>query len=121
MSTRPASIDRRWWALALLCTVQFMSVLDVAVVNVAHPSMQSGLGLSHESLQWVVSAYALTFGGFLLLGGRAADVLGRRRAFLGGLLTFAAASLAAGLAWDATSLVAARAAQGVGAAVLSPA
>jgi EmrB/QacA subfamily drug resistance transporter len=115
------SIDRKWWALALLCAVQFMTVLDVAVVNVALPSIKDDLGMSQESLQWVVSAYALTFAGFLLLGGRAADLFGRRRMFVAGLLVFASASLAAGLGWSSETLVGARALQGVGAAMLAPA
>src|SRR3954449_11022956 len=91
---------RKWFALALLLGVQFMVVLDIAIVNVALPSIQVDLGFSEESLQWVVSAYALFFGGFLLLGGRAADVLGRRRVFLVGLVAFTVASLMAGLAWS---------------------
>ena len=74
--------DRKWWALALLSVVQFMLVLDIAIVNVALPSIKVDLGFSQENLQWVISAYALVFGGFLLLGGRAADLLGRRRMFL---------------------------------------
>ena len=98
-----------------------MTVLDVAVVNVALPSIQADLRMSPESLQWVLSAYALTFAGFLLLGGRAADLFGRRRMFVAGLLVFAAASLAAGLGWSAPSLVGARALQGIGAAMLAPA
>ena len=83
-----ASGRRKWLALALLCTVQFMVVLDVAIVNVALPSIQTDLGFSQEDLQWVISAYALVFGGFLLLGGRAADLLGRRRLFLAGVIVF---------------------------------
>ena len=79
-----ASAERKWLALALLCAVQFMVVLDIAIVNVALPSIQDDLGFSQENLQWVISAYALFFGGFLLLGGRAADLLGRRRVFIGG-------------------------------------
>jgi EmrB/QacA subfamily drug resistance transporter len=116
-----ASSSRRWWALGLLSVVQFMVVLDIAIVNVALPSIQVDLGFSQENLQWVISAYALTFGGFLLLGGRAADLLGRRRVFLIGLLVFAAGSIFAGLAWDDVSLIGARAVQGLGAAVISPA
>ncbi len=81
-----ASQDRKWWALALLSVVQFMVVLDIAIVNVALPSIQVDLGFSQENLQWVISAYALVFGGFLLLGGRASDLLGRRRMFVAGLL-----------------------------------
>jgi EmrB/QacA subfamily drug resistance transporter len=112
---------RRWLALALLCIVQFMVVLDIAIVNVALPSIKVDLGFSQEDLQWVISAYALVFGGFLLLGGRAADMLGRRRLFLGGLVVFTAASLMAGLAWSEPSLLGARAVQGLGAAIITPA
>jgi EmrB/QacA subfamily drug resistance transporter len=112
---------RKWFALALLCTVQFMVVLDIAVVNVALPSIQTDLGFSQENLQWVISAYALLFGGFLLLGGRAADLLGRRRVFLVGIVLFTAASLFSGLAWSEGSLIVARGLQGFGAAIISPA
>jgi EmrB/QacA subfamily drug resistance transporter len=104
-----------------LSVVQFMVVLDIAIVNVALPSIQVDLGFSQQNLQWVISAYALVFGGFLLLGGRAADLLGRRRIFLVGLVVFTLASLFAGLAWSETSLIAARAVQGLGAAVITPA
>ena len=96
---------RKWLALALLSVVQFMVVLDIAIVNVALPSIQVDLGFSQENLQWVISAYALVFGGFLLLGGRAADLLGRRRIFLAGLVVFTLASLLAGLAWSEASLI----------------
>ena len=116
-----ASDRRRWLALGLLCVVQFMVVLDIAIVNVALPSIQTDLGFSQEDLQWVISAYALVFGGFLLLGGRAADMLGRRRLFLGGIVVFTVASLFAGLAWSEPSLIAARAFQGLGAAIITPA
>jgi EmrB/QacA subfamily drug resistance transporter len=112
---------RKWLALALLSVVQFMVVLDIAVVNVALPSIKVDLGFSQDDLQWVISAYALVFGGFLLLGGRAADLLGRRRLFLAGLVVFTLASLLAGLAWSEASLIAARALQGLGAAVITPA
>src|SRR5213592_4560077 len=112
---------RKWLALALLCVVQFMVVLDIAIVNVALPSIQVDLGFSEQNLQWVISAYALFFGGFLLLGGRAADLLGRRRIFLAGLVVFTLASLFAGLAWSEASLISARALQGLGAAVITPA
>src|SRR5438105_7406141 len=111
----------RWRALALLSAVQFMVVLDIAIVNVALPSIKTDLGFSQENLQWVVSAYALFFGGFLLLGGRAADLLGRRRLFLAGVILFTLSSLLAGLAWSEGSLIAARSFQGLGAAVISPA
>jgi EmrB/QacA subfamily drug resistance transporter len=111
----------KWLALALIAAVQFMVVLDIAIVNVALPSIQVDLGFSQENLQWVISAYALFFGGFLLLGGRAADLLGRRRIFLAGIVLFTVASLLAGLAWSETSLIVARALQGLGAAVISPA
>jgi EmrB/QacA subfamily drug resistance transporter len=116
-----ASDQRKWLALALLSVVQFMVVLDIAIVNVALPSIQVDLGFSQENLQWVISAYALVFGGFLLLGGRAADLLGRRRIFLGGVVVFTLSSLLAGLAWSEASLIAARAFQGLGAAVITPA
>ena len=112
---------RKWLALALLSAVQFMVVLDIAVVNVALPSIQVDLGFSQENLQWVISAYALVFGGLLLLGGRAADLLGRRRIFLAGVVVFTVASLLAGLAWSEPSLITARALQGLGAAIISPA
>ncbi len=116
-----ASTNKRWFALALLSLVQFMVVLDIAIVNVALPSIKLDLGFSQENLQWVISAYALFFGGFLLLGGRLADILGRRRIFIAGLILFTVASLLAGLAWSEGSLIAARALQGLGAAVISPA
>jgi EmrB/QacA subfamily drug resistance transporter len=116
-----ASERRRWLALALLSAVQFMVVLDIAIVNVALPSIQVDLGFSQENLQWVISAYALVFGGFLLLGGRAADLLGRRRIFLVGVVVFTLASLFAGLAWSEASLIGARSFQGLGAAIISPA
>ncbi len=112
---------RRWLGLALLCTAFFMVILDVAIVNVALPSIQTDLDFSAKDLQWVVSAYALAFGGLLLLGGRAADLLGRRRVFVAGIAAFSAASLVAGLAWSDVVLVAARALQGVGAAAMTPA
>jgi EmrB/QacA subfamily drug resistance transporter len=116
-----ASERRKWLALALLSAVQFMVVLDIAIVNVALPSIKVDLGFSQQNLQWVISAYALVFGGFLLLGGRAADLLGRRRLFLVGVVVFTLASLLAGLAWSEASLVGARAFQGLGAAIISPA
>src|SRR6266545_355399 len=112
---------RKWLALALLCVVQFMVVLDIAIVNVALPSIKVDLGFSQENLQWVISAYALVFGGFLLLGGRASDLLGRRRLFLVALVVFTLSSLFAGLAWSEASLISARALQGLGAAVITPA
>ncbi len=116
-----ASASRKWLGLALICAVQFMVVLDIAIVNVALPSIQIDLGFSQENLQWVVSAYALFFGGFLLLGGRVADLLGRRRVFLAGIVLFTLASLFSGLAWSEGALIAARAFQGLGAAIISPA
>ena len=116
-----ASERRKWLALALLSVVQFMVVLDIAIVNVALPSIKVDLGFSQENLQWVISAYALVFGGFLLLGGRAADLVGRRRIFLGGVIVFTLASLFAGLAWSEASLIGARAFQGLGAAIITPA
>src|SRR5215217_6554533 len=116
-----ATAKRKWLALALLSVVQFMVVLDVAIVNVALPSIQVDLGFSQENLQWVISAYALFFGGFLLLGGRAADLLGRRRVFLVGLVVFSFASLLSGLAWSEAALIGSRALQGLGSAIISPA
>jgi EmrB/QacA subfamily drug resistance transporter len=112
---------RRWQALALVCVAFFMTVLDVSIVNVALPSIKTSLGVSDESLQWVLVAYAITFGGFLLLGGRAADLLGRRRMFMVGMVLFSAASLVCGLAGSIGVLVAARTVQGLGAAIISPA
>jgi EmrB/QacA subfamily drug resistance transporter len=111
----------RWLALAVLAVAQFMVVLDVTIVNVALPAIQTDLGFSADGLQWVVNAYTLAFGGLLLLGGRMSDLLGRRRLFLAGLALFGAASLAGGFAGSAGVLVAVRAVQGVGAALLSPA
>jgi EmrB/QacA subfamily drug resistance transporter len=116
-----ATERRKWLALALLCAVQFMVVLDIAIVNVALPSIEVDLGFSQDTLQWVISAYALVFGGFLLLGGRAADLLGRRRVFIAGVIVFTLGSLLCGLAWNDVSLIGARAIQGLGAAVISPA
>jgi EmrB/QacA subfamily drug resistance transporter len=107
--------------LALLCLAQFMVILDVTVVNVALPQIGLDLGLGRAALTWVVTAYTLCFGGLMMLGGRLADLLGRRRMFLAGLVVFTVASLVAGLAQGDAALVAARAAQGVGAAMLSPA
>ena len=112
---------RKWIALILLCMVQFMVILDIAIVNVALPSIQIDLGFSQENLQWVISAYSLVFGGFLLLGGRLADLLGRRRVFMVGLVVFTVGSLLCGLSWSEGSLIAARALQGLGAAIISPA
>jgi Major Facilitator Superfamily len=106
--------------LALTCAAQFMVVLDIAIVNVALPAIQLDLGLGLNALQWVVVAYGLLLGGFLLLGGRLGDLLGRRRIFLVGLTLFSAASLLAGLAQSAEVLIAARAFQGFGAALVAP-
>jgi len=116
-----ANTSRRWLVLAVVGAGFFMTILDVAIVNVAIPSIGRDLSASDSSLQWVVTAYALTFGGFLLLGGRAADLLGRRRVFLVGLVIFTIASLVCGLADSLGVLVGARAVQGVGAAIVSPA
>src|SRR5205823_12284763 len=112
---------RRWAALAVLVAAQFMVVLDVAIVNVALPTIKTDLHFSQESLQWVVTAYAILFGGVLLLGGRMADLLGRRRLFMAGLALFTVTSLLDGLAWSEGSLITFRALQGLGAALLSPA
>jgi EmrB/QacA subfamily drug resistance transporter len=113
--------DKRWYALILLAAAQFVVVLDASIVNVALPTIGKALDFSQENLAWVVNAYVLTFGGFLLLGGRMADLLGRRRVFMGGLLLVAVASLAAGFSATEGQLIAARAAQGLGAAIISPA
>ncbi|HEY6604751.1 MAG TPA: DHA2 family efflux MFS transporter permease subunit, partial [Gaiellaceae bacterium] len=112
---------KRWFALALIVAAQFMVVLDVAIVNVALPSIKTDLNFSQENLQWVVTSYAILFGGFLLLGGRLADLLGRRRLFIAGVIIFTVSSLLDGLAWSEGSLIAFRSLQGLGAALLSPA
>ena len=120
MRTEQDYLDRRWTALILLCVSQFIVVLDASIVNVALPSIGKGLNFSEENLPWIVNAYVITFGGFLLLGGRAADLLGRRRVFMTGLAVVGIASLAAGFAATQGQLIAARAAQGLGAAIVSP-
>ena len=121
MPSTSSSDRRRWIALILLCAAQFVVVLDASIVNVALPSIGRALHFSEQNLQWVVNAYVLVFGGFLLLGGRMADLLGRRRVFMGGLVLFGLASLAGGLASSEGMLIAARAVQGLGGAILSPA
>jgi EmrB/QacA subfamily drug resistance transporter len=122
MSAASAGPDpRRWLALALLAVAQFVVVLDASIMNIALPSIGTDLGVSQESLSWIINAYVLTFGGFLLLGGRLADLLGRRRVFVTGLVVFALASLAGGLAESSSQLIAARAVQGLGGALLAPA
>src|SRR3954464_15347325 len=103
----------RWKALAVVCAAFFMTILDVSIVNVALPSIGKSLSFSRDDLQWVVTAYAITFGGFLLLGGRAADLFGRRRVFLAGVLVFTGASFACGLAGSEGVLIASRAVQGL--------
>src|SRR5262245_26842468 len=123
MSEVPARSEpdpRRWWALALLCGAFYMVILDAAIVTVALPSIEKELDFSAQGLQWVVSAYALTFAGLLLLGGRAADLLGRRRVFMVGIVLFTLASLLCGLAWSDEALIGARACQGIGAAIMTP-
>jgi EmrB/QacA subfamily drug resistance transporter len=112
---------KRWFALALIVTAQFMVVLDVAIVNVALPSIKTDLNFSQENLQWVITAYSILFGGVLLLGGRLADLLGRRRLFIAGILLFTISSLLDGFAWSEGSLIAFRSLQGLGAALVSPA
>jgi EmrB/QacA subfamily drug resistance transporter len=120
--TRAQNLDRRRWvALALLSVAQFMVVLDASITNVALPTIGTALNFSQQDLSWIVNAYVLTFGGFLLLGGRLADLLGRRRVFMAGLLLFAIASLTGGFAQTESWLIASRAVQGLGAAVVSPA
>lgn len=119
-STGPGGRSR-WWTLAVVAVAQFMVVLDVTIVNVALPKIQTDLAFTSENLQWIVSAYTLVFGGFLLLGGRAADLLGRRAVFMTGLVLFAGSSLIAGLSTTQGEIIAARAVQGLGGALLSPA
>src|ERR687895_50328 len=123
MTPTPAgtSDPRRWLALALLAVAQFVVVLDASIMNIALPSIATELEVSQEGLSWIINGYVLTFGGFLLLGGRLADLLGRRRVFVAGLVLFAAASLAGGLAASQSQLVIARAVQGLGGALLAPA
>src|SRR5258706_2236085 len=112
---------RKWLALAVIVAAQFMVVLDIAIVNVALPAIKGDLHFSQANLQWVISAYAILFGGVLLLGGRLADLLGRRRLFVAGLALFSISSLLCGIAWSSGSLVAFRAVQGLGGALLAPA
>ena len=121
MTDTAALERRRWLALGLLASAQFVVVLDASIVNVALPTIGRALDFSQSNLAWVVNSYVLTFGGFLLLGGRMADLLGRRRVFMSGLVLFALASLAGGFSASEGQLIAARAVQGLGAAILSPA
>jgi EmrB/QacA subfamily drug resistance transporter len=113
--------NKRWFALAVIVAAQFMVILDVAIVNVALPAIKTDLHFSEEGLQWVITAYAILFGGALLLGGRLADRFGRRRLFVAGIALFTASSLLSGLAWSEASLIVFRAAQGLGGALLAPA
>src|SRR2546429_7470690 len=113
--------SRKWLTLAIVGAAFFMTILDVAIVNVAIPSIEKDLNVTETTVQWVLIAYSMPFGGFLLLGGRMADLLGRRLIFLVGLTLFTVASLLCGLAWNIGLLIAARAVQGVGAAIISPA
>src|SRR4051812_37824989 len=120
--TRP--VRNRWLVLAVVGAAFFVTILDVSIVTVAIPSIQRDLHIAQSTVQWTLTAYAITFGGFLLLGGRVADLLGRRIVFTGGLVLFTLCSLACGLSHNAGSvgmLIGARAAQGVGAAIISPA
>ena len=117
----PELDPNRWKSLTIVCAAFFMTVLDVSIVNVALPSIGKSLHFSEEGLQWVITAYAITFGGFLLLGGRAADLLGRRRVFFVGVAVFTIASFLCGLAWSEGVLIGARAVQGLGAAIITPA
>ena len=119
--TRSSISSKRWAILALVVVAQFMVILDVAIVNVALPEIGTDLGFSQQSLQWVITAYAIVFGGALLLGGRLADLLGRRRIFLAGVAIFTASSLLSGLAWSEEALIVSRALQGLGGALLAPA
>jgi EmrB/QacA subfamily drug resistance transporter len=121
MGSSISAANRRWAALALVVVAQFMVILDVAIVNVALPEIGADLGFTRENLQWVITAYAIFFGGMLLLGGRLADLLGRRRVFVAGAALFTASSLLAGLAWSDETLIVFRALQGLGGALLAPA
>src|SRR5438552_8083897 len=113
--------NRKWWTLVAVAIGLFMIMLDNTVVNVALPSIQQDLGIGISELEWVVNAYALTFGVLLLTGGKLADLLGRRRIFITGMVVFTASSLWCGLAGGADSLIAARTVQGIGAALMNPA
>src|SRR5256884_3528660 len=115
------STPHRWRILAVVATAFFMTILDVSIVNVALPSIGRDLNFSQANLQWVITAYAISFGGFLLLGGRAADLLGRRRVFIVGVALFTLASLVCGLAQNEAMLITSRAVQGLGGAIISPA
>src|SRR5690242_18671172 len=117
--TAHANGRRKWLALAVIVAAQFMVVLDIAIVNVALPSIKTNLHFSQDDLQWVISAYAIMFGGALLLGGRLADIFGRRRLLMLGLALFSVSSLLCGVAWSETSLIAFRALQGLGGALLA--
>ena len=119
--SQASKADNKWLALALLATAQFVVVLDASIVNVALPSIGKALDFTQDDLSWVVNAYTLMFGGFLLLGGRLADLLGRRRMFIAGLILFSLASLLGGLAQSELWLILARGVQGLGAALVSPA
>src|SRR6516165_2506838 len=124
-SPKPTQSDapdpRRWKALSLLALADVVVILDATIVNIALPSVGRALHASNSSLSWVISAYILAFGGLLLLGGRLADLFGRRKLFIGGLVTFGLASLAGGLSTSVSTLIAFRALQGAGAAALAPA
>src|ERR1700742_1057742 len=117
----PAGVTNKWLVLVIACMAQFMVVLDASVVNIALPSVQRGLHFAPANLQWVVNSYTLVFGGFLLLGGRAADLLGRKRLFVAGVLLFSAASLLNGFAQSSGMLIVGRGLQGLGGALVSPA
>ena len=120
MSTVNTAPPKTGLVLLLLCAAQFMVVLDIAIVNVALPSIQADLAMSQDSLQWVVIAYGLMLGGFLMLGGRLGDLVGRRRILVAGLAIFSSASLLAGLSQSAGLLITARGLQGFGAALIAP-
>src|SRR3954451_15029901 len=120
-SASPARSHNRWATLVVVCLAQFMVILDATIVNVALPSIQKGLDFSSGDLQWVINSYTLMFGGFLLLGGRAADFFGRRRLFIAGVAVFSGASLINGLATSSEMLIIGRGLQGLGGAMVSPA
>src|SRR5438128_8014904 len=120
-SASPRVASSRWLVLVVVCMAQFMVILDATIVNVALPSIQRGLHFANTDLQWVINSYTLMFGGFLLLGGRAADFFGRRRLFIAGVAVFSGASLINGLATSSEMLIVGRGLQGLGGALVSPA
>ena len=118
---KPAPYSKRWSALFLLCTAQFIVIMDTSIIGVALPAIKADLGYSQSGLQWIFNAYVIAFGGFLLLGGRLSDLFGARKVFMWGFVILSAASLLAGVAWSEAALNAGRALQGLGSALIAPA